>query len=173
MIPEFVVHIEKQVSCMMRCQCLCRPFWTSSLRNKIHHETAFSLCSKAYRCCKAKQRVIAFLKQYINLRCSSGIIIGRTARREIITPVVKKYGMDETHHKMHRTRPHAQLAVPLNVVVDYGLVLDFSYFFQPTSVPGSTTQILQAKDYPNDLCDCYYRHCGARAGMESGSLKIV
>ena len=74
---------------------------------------------------------------------------------------------------MHRARPHAQLAVRLDILVSWRFVLDRSNLLKLASITGGTTNVLETENHADHLDDCQKRHFVTRARMEPVSLKVV
>lgn len=81
--------------------------------------------------------------------------------------------MEKTYHNVHWARPHAQLAVRLDILVGRGFVLDSRNLLKLASITRSTANVLQAENHSDHLDDGHERHLITRTSVESISLKVV
>jgi len=74
---------------------------------------------------------------------------------------------------MHRARPHAQLAVRLDILVCWRFVLNRSNLLELASITWGTTNVLETENHADHLDDCHKRHFVTWASVESISLEVV
>ena len=79
----------------------------------------------------------------------------------------------DTYHNDDRSRPGANLPVPLDKEVGFRFVDDFCEPMQPPGVPGRSTDILQFEDSSDNLDDGVLSIVGSRAVVEPGAIEIV